>query len=407
MNSTVIPAHVPADRVRDFDFVDMRGETDVYVHFSRLHEGPDIIWSPHHGGHWIATRFEDMDHILSMPGTYSSRHQTVPPMPITLTLIEWDGDLHAEARTILAPYFSPKMIGDLETVARDLTVSLIDGFIDDGGCEFVRDFAQKMPIIIIMNLAGLPTVDTPYLLGIADAIVRSVDPEVQAAAFGDVMNYFARTIIPARRANPGDDLLSAIMSATIDGGRPFTDDEIISFGTVLVAAGLDTVASMLGYMTRFLAENPAHRQQLVDDPDLINDAVEELIRRFHLANIARVAARDVEYKGVSFKEGDFILIPTAAAGIDPRRYADPFRVDFHRREKRPLVFGRGVHQCIGAVLARTELRVFLHEWLKRIPRFEIKPGETPVTAPGKANCVRYLPLAWPAGSDGPRGDRAS
>jgi cytochrome P450 len=395
--TTEIPAHVPPGLVRDFDFVDMRGETDVYVHFSRLHDGPAIIWSPHHGGHWIATRFEDMDHILGTPATYSSRHQTVPPMPITLTLIEWDGALHAEARTILAPYFSPKVIGDLEAVARDLTISLIDGFIATGECEFVRDFAQKMPIIIIMNLTGLPSEDTTYLLGIAEAIVRSVDPAVQGAAFGDVMNYFARTIIPARRAKPGDDMLSAIMNAKIDGGRAFTEDEIISFGTVLVAAGLDTVASMLGYITRFLAENPGHRQQLIDDPGLINDAVEELIRRFHLANIARVVAHDVDYKGVSFKEGDYILIPTAAAGIDPSRYDDPFKVDFRRREKRPLVFGRGVHQCIGAVLARTELRVFLREWLKRIPQFRIKAGETPVTAPGKANCVRYLPLTWSAG----------
>jgi len=102
----------------------------------------------------------------------------------------------------------------------------------------------------------------------------------------------------------------------------------------------------------------------------------------------------MEYKGVQLKAGDLILTPTAAAGIDPKRYADPYKVDFKRGDKRSLVFGRGPHQCIGSFLARTELRVFLQEWLKRIPDFSIKAGETPIAVPGKANGMRYLPLTW-------------
>jgi cytochrome P450 len=243
---------------------------------------------------------------------------------------------------------------------------------------------------------GLPSEDTPYLMGISEDIVRSVDPAVQQDAFQRVNDYIANRVMPERRANPGDDIFSAILKARIEGGRPFSDEEIISFGSVLIAAGLDTVASMLGFITRFLADNPAHRQQLLDDPGLINDALEELMRRFHIANIARVVAQDLEYKGVAMKEGDCILIPTSAAGIDARRFTDPFTVDFRRGDKKTLIFGRGAHQCVGAFLARTELRVFLHEWLKRIPHFRVKPGETPVAVPGKANCLRYLPLVWDA-----------
>lgn len=395
MTASEIPSHVPAELVRDFDFVDMRGGKDVYAHFAALHAEPDIFYTPHHGGHWVATRYQDMEAILTDNIAFSSRHQTVPPMPITLTLIEWDGELHADARKVLAPFFSPKSVSNLEEVARNLTISLIEGFHERGECEFVQEFALKMPIIIVMSLMGLPDEDTPYLMEISEDIVRSTDPAVQAAAFQRVFDYIAHDVMPKRRAAPGNDIFSAILGARIAGGRPFTDEEIISFGAVLIAAGLDTVASTLGFLTKFLAENAGHRHALVEDPKLINDALEEMMRRFHLANIARVVARDMEYKGLIFKAGDRILIPTSAAGIDANRYPDPFKVDFGRGDKKTLVFGRGPHQCIGSFLARTELRVFLQEWLKRIPDFSIKPGETPVAVAGKANCVRYLPIVWP------------
>jgi len=395
MTGFQIPPHIPAELVRDFDFADMRGGTDVYAHFAALHDGPDIFYTPRHGGHWVATRFSDMEAILTNNVAFSSQHQTVPPMPITLTLIEWDGDLHADARKVLSPFFSPKSVNNLEQVARDLTISLIDDFYGRGECEFVSEFALKMPIIIVMSLMGLPDEDTPYLMQISEDIVRSTDPVVQESAFQRVFDYIANNVMPKRRANPGNDIFSAILSARIDGGRPFTDAEIISFGAVLIAAGLDTVASTLGFLTNFLAENPDHRRALVDDPGLINDALEEMMRRFHIANIARVVAYDMDYKGLSFKAGDCILLPTSAAGIDPQRYPDPFKVDFARGDKKTLQFGRGPHQCIGSFLARTELRVFLQEWLKRIPEFGIKPGETPVAVPGKANCMRYLPIVWP------------
>jgi len=395
MSTSSVPLHVPKELVYDFDFVDMRGESDVYRHFSKLHDGPDIFYTPHHGGHWVATRFEDMDAILTNAADFSSIHQTVPPMPVTLTLIEWDGKLHADARKVLAPFFSPKSVSDLETVARDLTVRLIDGFIDKGECEFVRDFALQMPIIIVMSLMDLPVEDTPYLMQISEDVVRSVEPDVQVAAFQRVAEYIAERVLPLRRVNPGKDIFSAILAARIDNGREFSEAEIISFGTVLVAAGLDTVASTLGFLMEFLATHPSHRQQLIEDPALINDALEEIMRRFHLANIARVVAHDLEYKGIAFKAGDCILIPTSAAGIDPRRYPDPFTVDFGRGDKKTLIFGRGVHQCVGSFLARTELRVFLHEWMRRIPEFSVKAGETPIAVPGKANCLRFLPLTWP------------
>ncbi len=395
MQSPAVPPHVPARLVTDFVYSDMRGETDVYRHFHRLHDGPDIVYTTHDGGYWIVTRYADMEHVLSNHKDFSNRHQSLPKNPITLPLLEYDGSLHADFRNVLARFFTPKSINNLEGRSRDLTVALIEGFRTKGGCDFVSEFSQKMPIMILMNLLDLPEADTPYLLKISEDIVRSGDAAVQTAGFQRVGEYIGGKIIPVRRANPGDDIFSAIVNAKVDGGRPMSDPEIIGFGTLLIAAGLDTVASMLAYITKFLGENPGHLRQLQDDPALINDALEEMMRRFHIANIARVVKHDMEYKGVSFKADECILVPTSAAGIDERRYPNPWTVDFHRPDRRSLVFGRGPHQCIGAFLARTELRVFLQEWTRRIPRYSIKAGESPVCVPGKANGMRYLPLEWP------------
>jgi cytochrome P450 len=392
--TTNIPAHVPADLVRDYNYFDMEGDKDLHEHFRKLHSRPDIFYTSQHGGHWVATRYDDMAHILENDADFSSRHATVPFPPYQITLMENDGDLHNDFRRLLQPYFSPKSIGSLEKVATDLTTSLIDGFIDKGECEFTQDFAMRMPIIIVMNLCEFPKEDTACLTQIAEDITRSNNSQEQAAAFGRITEYLATKIIPARLANPGKDMISAIVHGKVDGGRSPTQMEMMGLSTLLIVGGLDTVASMLGFITAFLARNPAHRQQLIDEPERIPKAMEELFRYHGLSNIGRTAARDMDYKGIHFKEGDFILTPITAAGLDDRHYPDAMRIDFDRIEKKHLTFGRGPHQCIGSFLARTEIRVFLQEWLRRIPNFEIKSGEQPKVLPGKANRVTYLPLTW-------------
>lgn len=394
MTGSNIPAHVPEALIRDYDYFEMGDDTDVYDRFARLHDGPDIFYTPHHGGHWVVTRYADLEHILSNAEDFSSRHQTIPVTPVHVSLIESDGELHQDFRKLLQPFFTPKHIGALEKVATDLTVSLIDGFHAKGECEFTQDFALRMPIIIVMSLCELPEEDTPYLIQIAEDMVRPGDLSVQEGAFARVFQYFAEEIIPARTANPGDDMISGMIHGKIDGGRSPTDMEILTLCALMTAGGLDTVASMLGFIAMFLARNPEYRHQLIDDPARLNTAVEELMRRFHIANIARTVAHDMNYGGVDFREGDLILTATSLAGIDERHYPDAMKVDFDRADKKHLVFGRGPHQCIGSFLARTELRVFLREWLKRIPDFEIKAGEQPIVVTGKVNRVQYLLLTW-------------
>lgn len=388
-----VPEHVPPELVRDFNYFDLSDEADIYAGFERLHREPDIFWSTQLGGHWVVTRSEDIEAIFGNARDFSNEVQSLPRNPVVLPLLEFDGDIHRAFRHLLAPFFAPKNIQRLEKFSRELAVSLIEGFRARGECDFVAEFSQRMPIMILMSLLALPEEDTPYLLQISEDIVRSGDPAVQEAAFGRVFEYMATKVIPQRRANPGEDIFSAVIKGRVEG-RAVTDDELMRLGGLLIAAGLDTVAGMLGFVVMFLARNPAHRQQILDDRSLINEALEEIMRRHSIANVARIAVNDVELRGVTIKAGDCVLLSTSVAGIDDREYPDPMTVNFGRADKRSMVFGHGPHKCIGSLLARTELRVFLQEWLSRIPHFEIKPGETPVVVAGKANSVRYLPLQW-------------
>ena len=199
-----------------------------------------------------------------------------------------------------------------------------------------------------------------------------------------------------RRRSPGDDLISRVVHATV-GGRPMTDEEIHGYLSTVLFGGLDTVASTLGFVALFLATHPGHRQQLVREPALVPNAVEELLRRFAVAAPARVAACDFDYKGVSIRAGDSIQLAGLLHNLDERVYADAMTVDFKR--KLPVIgtFGFGAHRCPGSFLARTELRIFLEEWLTRIPDFELALRERPEYAGGMGVSIVRLPLAWPAG----------
>jgi hypothetical protein len=188
-------------------------------------------------------------------------------------------------------------------------------------------------------------------------------------------------------------LISRVVKAEVNG-RPVRQDEVLGMTTLLFFGGLDTVASMLSFVARFLARNASHRRQLIDDPKLIPGAIEEFLRRHGLSNTVRILNEDAELGGVQLKKDDIIMVPISLHGMDERRFPDALSLDFKRKPVH-ATFGNGPHRCPGSNLARTEVRVFLEEWLKRIPEFEITPGEQSRTATGAVNTVTYLPLSWP------------
>jgi cytochrome P450 len=313
--------------------------------------------------------------------------------PTRLLPLEADPPEHTPFRALLNPWFSPKRISELKDFTRQLAVDLIEGLKPRGECEFMQDFALILPIAIFMRLTNLPMSDREHLLRLAQMSTRG-GPHERAQASHEMLAYLM-PVIADRRANPGDDVLSTVVHAKI-GGQPINDTDMMSMLLVILFGGLDTVASTLGFIAHFMAGSPAHRRQLIEEPSLVDNAVEELMRRFPPSSTARTLSRDYDYKGVHFKQGDKVYIYTLMAGLDERRYPNAWEVDFRRKDApQHNSFGAGPHRCPGSLLAKLEIKLFLQEWLARIPDFHVKPGEPVEYGPGQVNCVERLVLQWP------------
>lgn len=393
------PSHVRPDQVRDFDIYNLDGpDADFQLLMHRILHAPgtpDMVWSPQYGGHWIAARAHVMEEVLSNFERFSSRRLTVVPglePPIPSIPLQVDPPDHTKYRQLLMNAFSPKSVTRLGENTRRLAIDLIEGFKHRGHCEFIGDFATHLPIGIFLTMVDLPIEDRTGLLNIVESVIRPQSVESAAAGRLALFDYI-QIKIEERRRKPGNDLISDLVQAEIDG-QPITLEKLKGMLVLVLMAGLDTVASMMGFFALFLATKPLYRKRLMEQPDRIASAVEELLRRFPIANLYREVKADCEMFGASLKAGEMILIPTVAYGLDDRRFDNPETVDFGRVGKIHGTFGGGLHRCMGSMLARVELRIFLEEWLTRIPDFAVKTGERIVAKPGNVIGIERLPLVW-------------
>jgi cytochrome P450 len=392
---TARPPHVPPELVVDFDYRDFPGhDSDVHLAWKQLHSGPDFFWSPRHGGYWVATRADDIDVMQIDHARFSHRHVTIPPQPERppLAPLEYDPPQHGPLRSVLSPAFGPKPMQELDGDLRRLSRELLDNIVSQGHCEFVDAYAKRLPIVTFLRLVDLPLDDRDELLELTELSVRPKSQEDQVRAFTGLDRYIGRWIAE-RKSHPGKDLLSRIVNAKV-GDRPMSGTELAGMIPNVIFGGLDTVASALSFTARCLAENPDVRRRLIDDPKLIPAAIEEFLRRFGIPNTARIAVQDMEYKHVTFRQGDVILLSKTLHGLDERRFADPLAINLARARQPHAAFGDGPHRCPGSFLARLEMRVFLEQWLERIPDFRITPGATVRTSSGPVNGVLHLPLTW-------------
>jgi cytochrome P450 len=399
-----VPAHVPPELVVDFDLYDPPGaDTDFHGAWKALQDrAPDIVWTTANGGHWIALRGKQIHEIFSDYVHFSSKVIIVPRERGDLIKVKpttLDPPVHRPYRALLNAGLSPKAVREMEPEIRSLVAATIEGFRARGHCEFISEFAEVLPISIFMRMVNLPVDDVRFLKPWADQINRpdgTMEPD-------EVMRRFAGYLQPhvrARREAPGTDLLSQIVTGLVNGA-PLPETDAIELCTQVLIGGMDTVVSFLGFMMIFLARNPAHRRQLLDDRGLIWGAVDEFLRRFPIVQNGRLVVSDYEFSGVPMKAGEVVIMPGVLHGLDEREHADPLTVDFHRKSGEHSTFGNGAHRCPGAILARTELRITLEEWLERIPDFRIMPGTQPITQGGIVGCVKELSLQWDLADRGP------
>lgn len=393
-----VPAHVDPAQVFDYDVfaVDAPDGDFARALFGLREAGaPAVFWTPANGGHWVATDPAHIETILTQPDRFSSRAMRVPkesnPSPPMVPLM-MDPPRHLKYRILLMGAMSPASIRRMLPYVRTVSVGLIDALVPQGGCEFVGDFAQQMPIAVFLSMLDLPLTDRPEIMAIVARITRPDRPDARMQGFDELARYMMAKV-DERRAAPGADVISTLVRAEIDG-RPLDADTLQGMMTVLMLAGLDTVAGMLGFIAAFLARNRGHRRRLIEQPGLIPAAIEEFLRRMAMVNLTREVMADTHLGSVALKAGELIVAPTALANLAEERFADPLTVDFDRRRPRHATFGSGPHVCMGAALARAEIAIFLEEWLARIPDFAIAPDAVLSVQVGAAAMIPSLPLIW-------------
>ena len=393
-----IPAHVPPSRVRDVDLYDLPGASDdVHLAWKRVQdECPDVFYTPRYGGYWVVTRAELLDQIWPDHERFSSREIAIPRQPGSPPQlpIETDPPVHRYFRQPINVGLAPRAVQQLAERARALSIEIIERLQPRGECEFVADFAAHVPMEVFLSIVALPPTDREWLIQRTQVMTRGGSVEVKQKALEEIFGYL-ESWLKERSEHPGEDLISRILQLQV-GDRGISHEEALSECALVLFGGLDTVAATMAFFARHLATHPEHRRELVSHPERIPRAIEELLRRLSIPTVGRVLTTDVELDGVTLKAGDHVQLTVCFHGLDERRWPDPLTVDFDRPELAGhMAFGRGVHRCPGSNLARSELRVFLEEWLKRIPDFAIKPGEQAVTATGAVAGVLRLPLVWP------------
>ncbi|MDB5575584.1 MAG: cytochrome [Bradyrhizobium sp.] len=406
------PAHVPPELVVPFDQLNgpevMQFPPTAILEIAA--ERP-VFYSSFYGGFWVFSRYEDIRSIYQSPQLFKQWSQGVPANPFTKLYkpLYLNPPDHMPWRKVLTPIFAPRQLARLENFIRGIARRELARIGPKGQCEFVSEFADILPGTMFCHQLGLPNEEYPrfsrmaheLIFGPAEALKTGgveAARAVRARANKEIDDLIA-ALIPDRRKNPGDDIISILLAGEVNGA-PLPEEEIVNMTTLLFFAGTDSTRAAITYAFIYLAQNPAQRDRLVREPGLVTNAAQELIRfhGFHMSS--RQATQDVEIGGVLIKEGDLVLMSTGAANRDPAKFPHPDQVDFDRAQAHSnLTFGAGIHRCIGSHLATLQLRVALDEVHRVIKDYRLDTEAEPVrylggqgkTIPANLNLV-YTPV---------------
>jgi cytochrome P450 len=359
-----------------------------------MDEAPLYYNAPH--DFYAMTRFDDVLGGLSDWRTFSSalgdQVEIIRASGISFqnSIIATDPPYHTSLRRLLSRAFTPRSVSAIEPAVRDFAAELLDKQWDRGSFDFVEDFGAKLPGMVIAAMLGIPEGDREWVRRTTDEQLHrdpgEVDMERHTRVAGELIEYYKEQLAD-RRKHPRDDMISALLAAEItdeDGStRRLTEQEAVVFIKLLSSAGNETTAKLIGFVGACLAQYPDQRAKLVDRPDLIPGAVEEVLRYEPPALcLARLATRDVTVYDQTVPEGSIFVFIQAASGRDPRVFAEPERFDVERQFERLVSFGFGPHVCLGASLARLEARTALEETLIRFPEWEVDWDNTDIVHTG-------------------------
>lgn len=376
---------------------------DPYPTYAWLRDHSPIHWDAQHKV-WGISRFDDVVAIEKNPSLYTSSRGSRPRIDGDPSMINTDDPHHNDRRRIVSPQFTPRAVRKKEERVRGFVTDLIDAIAERGECDVVQELAAPLPSMVINEWLGFPQEAWPKVKWWSEVTMKAGgihDPKTGEMTFDDVAGamtaveeFRAMTleIAAQRRREPRDDLISLWVHADGEDG-PLSDDEVVSEALLVQNGGAETTRAVIATTVMNLIDHPDQRQKLIDDPspEHMRVAVEEFIRWVSpVLNMKRTVTKTHELHGQTLNEGDELLLMYSSANRDPRHFDAPDVYDVERQQNQHVAFGWGTHFCLGASVARLEIRLMFEELMKRVPDMRLAAGAEPRFMP---NCFARSPDA--------------
>ena len=377
-------------------FKKMRAEAPVYFHAQ-----------PGGRGFWAVTKHADLVQISRDPGTFSSHrgatfikdHPEDDLTAMQTMMVNMDPPSHVKLRNMVKHAFAPATLVTLEPKIRRCVREIIDNVAHKGECDFVSEIAAQLPLMVIAEMIGVPPEDRDRVFDWSNNMVGFDDPEVQTnkeegSASAMMMWQYAGELGQARFDKPGDDIVSMLMKGVTDGG--LSAMEFASFFMLLFVAGNETTRNLISGGMLALIKHPEERARLMAKPELLPTAVEEMLRWVSpLIYFRRTATKDVELRGQKIKENDKVAIWYPSANRDEDVFAEPEKFDVGRTPNNHVAFGIGQHFCLGANLARLEIKIMFEELIRRMPDIQLD-GPVRRLRSNFLNSIKSMPVRYTA-----------
>ncbi|MEZ5383528.1 MAG: cytochrome P450 [Microthrixaceae bacterium] len=387
------------------------GRGEPHDQFDRLRQEAPVYWHPEPDGgpgFWAITKHADVKHCSHHWETFSSElgatfiptQDEAALQGLRLTILNMDPPKHDRYRRLVSRGFTPRMIRKLVEEIERRAAAVVDEVCENGEVEFVEEIAAQVPVQMICEMIGLEPELWPRMVEVSNQLIGSRDdPDFQAAAGGTEgaaaeVYRLCDTVAADRRANPRDDLMTALVQAEIDG-ESLTDAELNLFFITLIVAGNETTRNLINHAMLALIAHPDQAQRLRDDPELWDTAVEEMLRwGSSIHNFRRTVTHDTELRGVPMRAGDKVVMYYASANRDEEVFDHPHTFDVGRTPNDHVTFGGGgVHFCLGASLARAEIKATMRQVVERLPTIELA-GEPDRLHSDVVNGIKSMPIRF-------------
>ena len=387
----------------DWDHADPAYNQNAPQIWDQLRGTCPVAHTDRYGGAWLPVTHADVSAVARDTDHFSSEGAVLanrPPREEWVSMapiggappITSDPPFHADARRLLLPAFSPQVVAEWEPEIRRLCNELIDNMGDSETVDAAVQYAQNIPVYVIARMLGLPLEDSDYFRETVHMVLEEIGAEFgeRQGAFEKLDAYLAMHV-QDHIDNPKDDLIGFLLNAKIYD-QPLSPQHVVGTIILLMVAGIDTTWSSIGSSIWHLAQHPSDLKRMVNEPELLPTAIEELLRMYAPVTMSRIVSQDAEIGGCPVKRGDSVLLPFPAANRDPEVFPDADKVIIDREENRHVAFGLGIHRCLGSNLARLELRVAVEVFIQRFPKFELADASAVTWSLGQVRGPRKLPV---------------